>query len=186
MDKKKILLVEDEADLRMFVAQNLESHGYEVYQAEDGEEGIKYVLDIKPDLIITDVLMPKMNGNEFVKKVRKLDIGKEIPFIVLTVRKLMKDYFEAINIEEFISKPFETKELVRKIEKIFNKKEGQEQADGKIVIEETEPQQPQQKPEQPDEEETHRYCNECNKRVPPGVTQCPHCGWKEFRDGKEY
>lgn len=133
MDKKKILLVEDEADLRMLVAENLESYGDEVYQAEDGEEGIRRVLELKPDLIITDVLMPKMNGNEFVKKVRELDIGKEIPFIVSTVRKLMKDYFEAINIEEFLSKTFETKELARKIEGIFNKQEEQGQAKGKIA-----------------------------------------------------
>ena len=92
MDKKKILLVEDEADLRMLITENLESYGYEIYPAGDGEEGLRLIRELKPDLIITDVLMPKMNGNEFVKKVRELDIGKEIPFIVLTVRKLMKDY----------------------------------------------------------------------------------------------
>ena len=182
MDKKKILLVEDEADLRMLITENLESYGYEIYPAGDGEEGLRLIRELKPDLIITDVLMPKMNGNEFVKKVRELDIGKEIPFIVLTVRKLMKDYFEAINIEEFISKPFETKELVMKIEKVFDKIGEQDQAKGKIAEKKT---TPRQKPKKSAGEE-HLYCNRCNKRVSSNIRQCPECGSQEFRVSHEY
>ena len=174
MGKKKILLVEDEDDLRMLMAENLESYGYEVYQAEDGEEGLKQLLTLRPDLIISDVLMPRMNGNQFLKEVRELEVGKEIPFIVLTIRKLMKDYFESIDIEEFISKPFDIKELVVKIEQVFKRQEDREWA--RIKSGES----PQKKPQQSAGDQK-RYCNVCNKHVPSIMTQCQHCGGTNFR-----
>ena len=89
---------------------------------------------------------------------------------------------EAINIEEFLSKPFETKELAAKIEKVFNKREEQGQAKGRIAGKKA---TPQQKPKKSAGEE-HLYCNRCNKHVSRNMRQCPECGSQEFRISYEY
>lgn len=120
MDKKKILVVEDEKDLRVLIALVLESRGYEVTQAEDGEEGFLLAGQIKPDVIISDVVMPKKDGSQFLKELRKTDFGKHIPFIVLTARVKMRDYFEVMEAEDFIEKPFQAEELIVRIERILN------------------------------------------------------------------
>ena len=70
MEKKKILIVEDEASLHESLGEFLSAEGFEVLNAYDGEEGLLKTNEIKPDLIILDLKMPKMNGIEFLKKIR--------------------------------------------------------------------------------------------------------------------
>ena len=73
MPQKKILIVEDEEDLRKLVAEQLKMAGYEVHQAGDGEEGFATARDVKPDLILSDVIMPKKDGNQFYKELKKTE-----------------------------------------------------------------------------------------------------------------
>ena len=120
MNKEKILIVEDEKNLRVLIAQLIEKSGYQVYQAGDGEEGFKVAEQVLPDLIITDVVMPKKDGNQFLKDVRKTAFGKDIPFIILTARVGMRDYFEVLDeVYGFLDKPFKIKELLSMIEEVF-------------------------------------------------------------------
>jgi DNA-binding response OmpR family regulator len=130
MTKKKILVVEDEKDLRALIALVLESRGYEVTQAENGEEGFILAGQIKPDVIISDVVMPKKDGSQFLKELRKTDFGRHIPFVVLTARVKMKDYFEVMEVDDFIEKPFKAEELIIRIERIFNQSQLQFTVDG--------------------------------------------------------
>ncbi len=131
MAKKKILIVEDEKDLRTLIALVLESRGYEVTQAENGEEGFILAGQIKPDVIISDVVMPKKDGSQLLKELRKTDFGRHIPFVVLTARVKMKDYFEVMEVDDFIEKPFQAEELIVRIERIFNQPHLKFTVDGK-------------------------------------------------------
>ena len=121
MKKKIILIVEDEKDIRTILAADVKEAGYEVFEAEEGFSALKIAAEIKPDLIITDVLMPKMNGNELVKRLRATQWGQRIPLIILTARVLMRDYFDILDIDEFVDKPFLTSEILEKIQKILDK-----------------------------------------------------------------
>lgn len=127
MDNKKILVVEDEPELRGFLALELETSGYEVFLAADGEEGFHLARKVRPDLIISDVLMPKMDGNQLLKKLRGTDFGRRIPFFILTARGKMRDYFEAIEVDAFIEKPFEADDLLNKIEVALEQSTSQEE-----------------------------------------------------------
>lgn len=130
MDKKKILFVEDEPEMRSLLALELETSGYEVFLAEDGKKGFELAKKVKPDLIISDVLMPEMDGSQFFKELKASDFGKDIPFIVLTARKKMEDYFEAVGADGFLEKPFQPEELVKKIELVLQRRASSRESPG--------------------------------------------------------
>ena len=121
MDKKVVLFVEDEEDLRVLVSSRLMDFGYEVIVATDGEDALKIAQNTKVDVIVSDVYMPKKDGNQFFKELRATPFGKSIPFIVLTAHVHMKDYFEMIKADDFLEKPFKIEELIKRIEKALNK-----------------------------------------------------------------
>lgn len=82
--KKRILVVEDSAPIRTALGQKLESGGFEVLVAENGEEGLKTALSEKPDLILLDLMMPKMDGLSVLDELRKDEWGKKANVLVLT------------------------------------------------------------------------------------------------------
>lgn len=82
--KQTILVVEDDRQLRKALTTKLDQIGYKVVSAPDGEAGLKLALDKQPDLLILDMLMPKLNGNDMLKMLRKDRRGKHIPVVVLT------------------------------------------------------------------------------------------------------
>jgi DNA-binding response OmpR family regulator len=119
---KKILVVDNEVDLVEMIKLRLEANNYEVIVACDGAEALEKIKNERPDLIILDILMPRMNGYEFLRKVRKQkDSTKEIPVIIISARTRMKDLFDNWEISDFISKPFDAKELLSKIENVLAK-----------------------------------------------------------------
>ena len=81
---KKILIVEDEEILLDLLKNKLESLGYEVYYALDGEKGLKAIRDIVPDLILLDIIMPKMSGFEVMEAMQKDPSIKDIPVIIIS------------------------------------------------------------------------------------------------------
>jgi len=118
---EKILIVEDEATMRTLLTQTLEGAGYQVIQAEDGDAGYQMAKSAKPDLIISDILMPQMDGNELMKKLKESEFGKQIPFMVVSARSQMKDYFEMMNADGFISKPYDADDLLSQVESTLAK-----------------------------------------------------------------
>jgi len=70
MSQEKVLIVEDEKELRVLIAQSIEKLDYQVYQAGDGEEALKVAEQVLPDLIITDVVIPKKDGNQLLKDIQ--------------------------------------------------------------------------------------------------------------------
>jgi DNA-binding response OmpR family regulator len=81
---KKILIVEDDAILLSTLAENLAREGFEIIKAEDGEKGLALALEARPDLILLDLLLPKMDGFTLLKKMREGEWGRRVPVIILT------------------------------------------------------------------------------------------------------
>lgn len=112
-----ILVVEDNKALRILIKKGLEREGFTIKTAPDGKKGLSAVKEEHPDLIISDVIMPEMDGLELLKKVRKKD--PLIPFILLTIKSEIEDYTKGYDLgaTDYISKPFEMKTLVKKVNK---------------------------------------------------------------------
>jgi DNA-binding response OmpR family regulator len=118
---KKILIVDDERDLVEIIKLGLIPLGYEIFEAYDGSEGLEKAREIKPDLIILDLMLPKMDGYQ-VCKMLKSDINhKNIPIILLTARAGKKDITmgKEAGADAFITKPFKHEVLKDKIRELL-------------------------------------------------------------------
>ena len=119
---KKILVADDEQQLALALKIRLQSQGYEVVTAHDGQAAIALAVQEKPDMIILDVLMPLMDGYSCVREINtKFGRGK-IPVIILTARERMKDLFELEGIEDYVIKPFDHEDLFVRIERTFKRR----------------------------------------------------------------
>lgn len=119
MSAKKILIVDDEPAFISLFRSRLEPAGFDVCSASDGEEALAKVDQEKPNLIILDVVIPKMSGYEVMKKIRDSPATRRIPSIVVSGRTGMKDFFDGISGVEFMQKPFDLKLLVARVEEIL-------------------------------------------------------------------
>lgn len=118
MNRKKILVVDDEKDLVVILEARLEAAGYEVIAAFDGAQALEKVKEKKPDLILLDVMMPKMDGYQVCRLLKFDEKSKEIPVIMLTARGQPGDkkLGQQVGVDDYMVKPFENEELLRKIE----------------------------------------------------------------------
>ena len=120
---KKILLVEDEPDQIAMLKVRLEANGYEFMSAMDGEEGLKKVNEEKPDLVLLDIIMPKMDGIEVCKRLKKDSNTKSIPVIVITAAgiKDAEQKSREVGADDYIKKPYDAADLVLKIKALVDK-----------------------------------------------------------------
>lgn len=121
---KKILVVDDMPNTRFAMAEVLKSEGYEVIEAENGQEGIDLSLAELPDLIIMDVMMSKMDGIEAVENIRKNPQTKNIPIFMNTAKENVKSEFvreKGREVQGFLEKPYKTVQLTEKVNDFFNK-----------------------------------------------------------------
>jgi len=119
---KKIMVVDDSATIRMSLKTILTNAGFEIVQASDGEEALKMLQDgTKPDLIITDINMPKMGGLELIKNVRKLPGLRFVPILALTTESAQEKRDEARKngATGWIVKPVKGAELLGVIKKVL-------------------------------------------------------------------
>jgi DNA-binding response OmpR family regulator len=119
----KILIVEDEPNMRMGLKDNLEFEGYEVDFADNGDDGLKKILENKYDLILLDVMMPKMSGFDVCKKAREKSITT--PIILLTAKGEEVDKIVGLEIgaDDYVTKPFSLRELLARIKAILRRSE---------------------------------------------------------------
>jgi len=120
MDRKKILLIDDEEDFRFFVKGNLENTGeFHVLEAASGKKGIEIATEEKPDLILLDISMPEMSGEQVAKRLSKIPETKKTPVIFLTAlitkHEIEDGGISNIAGHKFIAKPVATKQLVAAI-----------------------------------------------------------------------
>ncbi|WP_350286830.1 two-component regulator propeller domain-containing protein [uncultured Croceitalea sp.] len=122
--KKKLLVVEDNVDLQDYLISILED-SYDLILASDGQEGWLKTMEHRPDIIITDIIMPLMDGIEFSKKVKNDPNLGHTPIVVLTAKDLTKDRIKGMEAgaEAYLVKPFDTKELKVVLEQLLLKRE---------------------------------------------------------------
>jgi len=115
-----ILLVEDNPDMLEFISSTLDSK-YNICKASDGVEGLKKALDIVPDLIVSDVMMPNMDGIEFCERVKNHEITDHIPVILLTAKGSTDHRIEGLEVgaDSYIPKPFDMRHLEVRIQKLM-------------------------------------------------------------------
>ena len=132
MSKQTILVVDDEQDLLDLIEYNLKKEGFEVLKAEDGLEGIEVAREHSPDLVLLDIMMPKMDGMEVVERMRDDKKLKRIPIIFLTARGDEKTEVEGLDKggDDYITKPISTTKLISRIKAVLRRfNETEEMAD---------------------------------------------------------
>ncbi len=120
MDRKKILMIDDEEDFRFFVKGNLENtEEFHVFEAASGKEGIEIATGVKPDLILLDISMPEMSGEEVAKRLSKIPETNKIPILfftaLITKNEIEDGGISNIAGHKLITKPIATKQLVAAI-----------------------------------------------------------------------
>ena len=113
--KKKVLIVEDEKNIVDILRFNLQRSGYDTVEAYDGEDGLNKTLAENPDLILLDVMLPKMIGFDVCKTLRQM--GSNVPVIILTAREEEADKVLGLEIgaDDYITKPFSMRELIARV-----------------------------------------------------------------------
>lgn len=117
-----VLIVEDTLAIREEIFDILMMEGYTVFQAENGRVGFEIALKKKPDLIISDILMPEMNGFEMFDKLQKNDETKNIPLIFLSAKGEQQDISAGMELgaENYLTKPIKVTDLLHVIKNKFN------------------------------------------------------------------
>ena len=119
---KKILVIDDDQLNVKLVKARLESNQYSVVTAFDGDEGLSKISAEKPDLIILDVQMPKMNGYTFMLEFRQMEEFSRIPVIVLTAHEEMQPIFTLKGVRGYLVKPIKFEQLFEKLEVLLGPK----------------------------------------------------------------
>lgn len=124
-DQYKILVVEDNDDVRISIIELLEMYGYDCIEAIDGADGLEKARENLPNIIVSDIMMPKVNGYEFTKKVIEDIEISHIPVIMLTAKVKEEDKLDGLEngAVDYLTKPFSSKELVLKIRNIIKSRE---------------------------------------------------------------
>lgn len=117
---KRILLIDDERDIVQIMRKKVQAAGYEVSVAYNGEEGLEITEHEHPHLILTDVMMPVMDGLRFYRELKSRQDLSHIPVIVASAHGGTEDAFRVLGIKDFLNKPFETQVLLDKVNGFFH------------------------------------------------------------------
>ncbi|MDE6198515.1 MAG: response regulator transcription factor [Muribaculaceae bacterium] len=120
-DAARILLVEDDSTLSMIVSETLQRDGFEVLTAGDGEEGLRMFTRHGADIIVADVMMPRMDGFEMGRKIRQ--ISRDVPLLFLTAKSGIDDIVEGFELggNDYLKKPFKMLELIVRIKALLRR-----------------------------------------------------------------
>lgn len=123
MSNQTILVVDDEQDLLDLIEYNLRREGYDVLRAENGKDGIQMAKEHMPNLVLLDIMMPKMDGIEVCDRMREDPALTHIPIIFLTARSDEKTEIEGLNkgADDFITKPISTSKLISRIKAVLRR-----------------------------------------------------------------
>src|SRR4051812_39562147 len=123
---KRILLVEDDRSIAGFVGPELEHLGFRIRCAYDGPSGLEEAQRYRPELIILDIMLPKLDGIGMLKRLR--EAGSRVPIIMLTARDTTLDKVHSLDhgADDYVSKPFEIEELLARIRALLRRVEGEE------------------------------------------------------------
>lgn len=121
---KRILIVEDEKDMAYILVEILKGEGFEIDVAYDGEEALSRIKKKKPDLVILDIMLPKLDGRDLLKIVKESEDIRDIPIIMLSAKSEQWDRDTCLRLgaEEYIEKPLEVTKLLRQVRRTISKK----------------------------------------------------------------
>jgi len=125
MSRKKVAIVEDDSVISQMYRTKFEMEGFDVQVAGDGETGVELVREFEPDIVLLDVRMPKMNGDEALREIRKHGWGEKVPVLVLTNtgKEEFSTLFKPLDIVDFVIKADCTpKEVAAKVKEILGSK----------------------------------------------------------------
>ncbi len=139
-DLDQLLIVEDNVDLRAYIRQIFEGE-YLIFEANDGEDGLKKAQELLPDLVICDLMMPRLDGFGFCKALKSTFITDHIPVVMLTARAGLDDRLEGLEIgaDDYLSKPFEAKELTIRVRNLVKQRQLLRQKFSQIEAHQAEP-----------------------------------------------
>ena len=117
----RILIVDDEPNIVLALELLMKKEGYEVHTVDDGERAVQAAKELRPDLILLDIMMPKMDGYEVCQRIRSDALLKDISIIMLTAkgREVEKAKGLALGADHYITKPFSTRQVVMKVKEIL-------------------------------------------------------------------
>lgn len=120
--RKKILFVDDEPDQVLLIQTRLEHHGFEVITAEDGETGLRLAVEQKPDLVIVDLLIPRLDGLEICRRLKQDPQTEKIPVALFTASATrdLDELCRTVGFAAYLRKPYDAAELVGVIKKLTN------------------------------------------------------------------
>jgi DNA-binding response OmpR family regulator len=123
MEKKKILVVDDEVDLVKTIQFSLELEGYKVLVSYNGEDALNQARKENPDLILLDIMLPKLDGYKVCRLLKFDEQYKHIPILMMTAKTQEKDKLmgKETGANEYITKPFDMEELMEKVKTYLNK-----------------------------------------------------------------
>jgi sigma-B regulation protein RsbU (phosphoserine phosphatase) len=122
-EKKSILVIDDDLTVRKLICYHLKNNNYEVREADGAEEGFKHLYGEKIDLVLCDITMQDMDGYTFCKKVRENSRYRVLPFVFVTAKSSIEDKSKALEVggDDIITKPFDAKELILKIQALLKR-----------------------------------------------------------------
>ena len=124
-DRQRILLADDEASIRRILETRLKMAGYDVYTAADGEEAVNYFNKYNPDLVVLDVMMPKMDGYGVTREIRRT---ADVPIIILTALGDVSERITGLELgaDDYVIKPFSPKELEARVKAVLRRTNNRE------------------------------------------------------------
>ena len=138
--RETILIVEDDKSLRDGLAMNFELQGFRIITASDGDEGMQKAFDVKPDLIILDIMLPGWSGLDILAELREKNA--DVPVLILSARDRTREKIEGLDVgaDDYVTKPFELAELLARVEALLRRRRAENQAEqtisfGDVVIE---------------------------------------------------
>jgi CheY-like chemotaxis protein len=139
MSKGRVLVVDDSPIVRKMAEVALQEEGYEVFTAEDGEEGLKLTKEVLPSVILVDFIMPKLSGYQFCQAIRDEETLKDIPIILITGKgeDVGKKFLERFGVVDYFIKPFKSADLAQKVNSIIEMRESIFQTPEESIVVET-------------------------------------------------
>jgi DNA-binding response OmpR family regulator len=125
-DSGRILVVEDDLAILTGVSMNLRYEGYQVLQAQDGPQGLQLAVSEKPDLVILDLMLPRMNGYEVLRELRRR--GQRVPVLLLSAKGMERDKVLGLDLgaDDYVVKPFGVGELLARVKALLRRRYGEE------------------------------------------------------------
>jgi CheY-like chemotaxis protein len=121
---RKLLIADDESGIRSLVRMTLEDESYEIVEAADGEQALNLAREHRPDVVLLDVMMPKLTGLEVCRAIKEDPLTKEMAVVMLTARaqELDEAHGKSAGADDYFTKPFSPLALMRKLDELFEAK----------------------------------------------------------------